>query len=154
MHLITLVAFVTLVAFPRGLLRFPTWSVLGPPRRAMRAMKAIVDQNPSQIKPNPTKIEANPNQIQAKIQNQSQNQIEIQIKSKAKAKANKIEILENYEKSKPRKSDFAVPRTPHGGATELQTPAPELRPPRNQGAQRAPRWPQEPTVPIYWLLRI
>ena len=66
----------------------PTLSLLGPPRRALRALEAIMHQNPSQIKPDPSKIEPDPNPNQAKSKpksnpksSQNQTQIQIQIKS-------------------------------------------------------------------------
>ena len=95
---------------------------LEPPRtswRAVRAMKATMDQNPSQIKPNPTKIKPNPNQIKP-------NPAQIQIKSKSKSESTPnqslMKILEkswitpmkNQILGSPRTS-FVVPRPPRGG---------------------------------------
>ena len=88
----------------------------------MRAMTAIMDQNPKQIKPNPTKIKpnpkqikpnpakikSNPNQIKIKIKSKSS---QIQIKAKSKSKHTKSlgrEILGNPEQGSPRTS--FVPR--------------------------------------------
>ena len=78
MHFITLVALVALVTLPRELLGIPLGASLGPPRRAMRAVRAGMDQNPEQIEPDPTKIKPN--------------RIEIESKSKPKPNPNRIQI--------------------------------------------------------------
>ena len=70
MHSITFVAFVTLVTLPRGAPTNPTWRLLGPPRRAVRAVEGYdgpkSKSNPSQIQPKANRIKSksspNPNQ--------------------------------------------------------------------------------------------
>ena len=64
MHFITFVALVTLVTFPR--------SFLGPPGELWRALKAIMDQNPSQIQAKSNQNRSKSNQNQSKS---NQNQI-------------------------------------------------------------------------------
>ena len=77
MHFITLVALVTLVAFPRELLRIPLGASLGPPRKAMRAVEGYNGRkskaNTSQIQPKSsqsqpkTKPDPKPNPDRVKI---------------------------------------------------------------------------------------
>ena len=74
----------------------------------MRAMRAIMDQNPKRIKPNPTKIEPNPKPNQAES---SQKQVES--KSKAKSKPNpagsKSNPKQNLIKSRKSRKSIAIP---------------------------------------------
>ena len=89
MHFITFVAFVTLVTFPRELLRFRLAPPQGPPRRATRAVssyngpksranRAEIQPKSRQIQPKSSRIQPKSNQNQLKIQ-PNQNQIQIQI---------------------------------------------------------------------------
>ena len=98
------------------------------PRELWRALSALMDQNPSQIKPNPAKIKSKSSQIQPKS-NANPNQIKSESKSnlnpgKSKSKANPNQdliesqeilekILEILEILGPRTS-FVVPSLPGG----------------------------------------
>ena len=90
-----------------------TWSFLGPPRRAMRALRAIMDQNPSQIEPNPTKIEPNPNQSKSKSSpkadpNPNPNQIQIKSKSEPIQIKIKIQIKDQNLIQKSNRKSFRI----------------------------------------------
>ena len=59
---------VTNLCMPKlQMLRIPPGAPLGPPRRAMRAVKAIMDQNPNQIqaKSNQKQTKSSPNQARS-----------------------------------------------------------------------------------------
>ena len=75
----------------------------GPPRRAVRAVEAIKDQNPKQIKPNPTKIKPNRIEIKSKS-NPNRSRIKIEAKSKSKSNRNPRQIL--IKEGNPRKSQL------------------------------------------------
>ena len=57
----------------------------------MRAVKAIMDQNPKQIKPNPTEIEPNPIQIKPNPAKIKSNPNQIQLQSESNPDQNLIE---------------------------------------------------------------
>ena len=134
-------------------------SHLEPPRtswRAMRTMKAVMHQNPSQIKPNPSKIQPNPTQIQIqpksnRIQIKSKSsQIKIEIKSRSKS--NKLLGDQKSYESNPRKSDFRSFFSARGWPLSLATghwawPLPWPLShwgghSRSRGKARAERWPR------------
>ena len=86
--------------------KFVTFCNLELPRtswRAMRALKAIMDKNPNQIKPNPSQIkpnpakiksDPNPNQAKSNLKSKS-NQNPAKSKSKSNPNQNLIKILGN-----------------------------------------------------------
>ena len=95
----------------------------------MRAVNAIMDQNPNQIQPNPAKIKPKPTQIKPNPAQSKSNPNQIksrskssQIKIKSKSKSNKIlgkswrnpmnQILGS------RTSVIGLPRTPESGSCQ------------------------------------